>query len=100
MSRKRTKEITLVLLGVSAVALLIYANDDCDDCDRYQYRSLEDCIKDWPVNSCRLREGYHYSPCISGSGSAVAGPGNQGEHALGVRRGGFRGTCCRLTARS
>ncbi|MEW5754715.1 MAG: hypothetical protein AB1810_00275 [Pseudomonadota bacterium] len=110
MSQKRSKEITLAILGVSAVALFASMSDDSDDCDRYQYRTLDDCIQDWPVNSCQLYEGYYYSPCISdnssGRGSSSGGgygdgdKKNPGEHSTGVRRGGFGGTGGRVAGGS
>ena len=104
-TRRRSARITLVLLGVAALAA---CNDDARQRDLYA--SKQDCVKDWgdetkcevaPASSTGGRTGTHYwGPSYSrgtyraSSGTSVGSVSapRSGSHAVGtssVSRGGF-----------
>jgi uncharacterized protein YgiB involved in biofilm formation len=100
--RKSSGRVTLVLIGVAALA-------GCgeDDQRRDVYASREDCLADWgnkpqdctPATDSRHHgAGYFYGPTYpyrsSGSGSSWTGGSRGGARSLGnvssgVSRGGF-----------
>jgi uncharacterized protein YgiB involved in biofilm formation len=97
--RKSSGRVTLVLIGLSALA-------GCgeDDTRRDVYASRDDCLADWgnkpedctPATEPRHRSsGYFYGPAYgyrsSGSGSSWTGrsPGSRSIGSSSVSRGGF-----------
>lgn len=73
MSQKRSRNIILEGLGVAAVIILAETTQNDDDCVRYQYRSREECAKDWGDSRCEPHDGYYYSQCTSGSSHGGGG---------------------------
>ncbi len=90
MVRRSTVHITLVLVGVMAVA-------GCgSDEKRHVYRSKQDCLQDWgSEKDCEepapgtphYHTGYWYGP--RWSGSSYAGRGTHSMSSVTVSRGGF-----------
>jgi uncharacterized protein YgiB involved in biofilm formation len=105
-TRKRSAQITLVLLGVAALAA-------CDDQNerRDLYASKQDCVKDWgdetkcvsapdsanTTGRSHTGGGFFWGPSYFGNsyhsaGSSALSSARSGSHAIGsssVSRGGF-----------
>jgi hypothetical protein len=85
--RKSSSQVTLVLVGVAALA-------GCgDDGKRDVYASREDCLADWgnkPEDCTRATEGAHrshgyfYGPVYSGSRAASSWGSSSGSHSAGA----------------
>ena len=104
---RKSGQVTLVLLGVAALAACT------DDTRRDVYKSREDCLADWgnkPEDCTRASDprhagmGYFYGPMYAyrswgSSGSSWTSGGARGNHSAfststssGVSRGGFGAT--------
>ena len=88
MRRRRTLQITLVLIGLAAVA-------GCGETkQRSVYKNRQDCLDDWggnekdcqepPPGSSHYRTGYYYGPHFGGSYRPGRSVG-----VASVSRGGF-----------
>lgn len=94
MKRRRSLQITLVLIGMVALS-------GCSSEQRNVYKSKEDCLQDWgsgqeceEVNSNNnyyggsyYPGGYFYGPRYSGSAGTMHG--TPSLRAVSVARGGF-----------
>jgi hypothetical protein len=101
--RKSSAQVTLVLLGVAALAGCGSPSDPPAAQRRDIYASREDCIADWgdpkdceeraPQASGVRSRGYWYGPAYgSGWGGGYGGTGPHAGHSIGsesVTRGGF-----------
>ena len=105
-SRKRSAQVTLVLLG--AAALGACSGDDADRRDVYRTRA--DCVQDWgdekkcePARDGQYASSYWYGPRYGSGyfgnrtsstaiGSTGARPGSHAVATHSVSRGGF-GAC-------
>ncbi|MGZ5031688.1 MAG: hypothetical protein ACXWAC_00680 [Usitatibacter sp.] len=99
--RKSSSRVTLVLIGLGAVAA---CGDGENDMRKDVYKTREDCLADWankpedckPASDPRhAASGFWYGPSYRsfGSGSTWTGSGRsgraEGSVSSGVSRGGF-----------